>query len=236
ARAANEAKGQILANTSHELRTPLGAIIGVLSAFEGTPLTKDQKEMVQIMMRASDIVLAVVNDILDAAKLEAQKLTLVNRTFDLLFLVEETIDIFGEQAGNKRIELILDCDPTSLPKYVKSDPDSIKFTETGEVVLKISMASSNKLITKGIDSRDENNVIGKEKLFMEFVDTGIGIDAVFMTRIWDSFSQEDASTTRLHGGTGLGLSICKHLITINGGEFGVESELGKGSRFWFTWN
>ena len=105
------------------MRTPLGAIIGVLSAFEDTQLTEDQKDMVQIMSRASDVVLAVVNDILDAAKLEAKKVTLMNRTFDLFDLMEKTIEIFGEKAGTKKIELILCCDPTSLPKYVKSDPE-----------------------------------------------------------------------------------------------------------------
>ncbi|CAG8722744.1 5195_t:CDS:2, partial [Acaulospora colombiana] len=122
AKAANEAKVQILNKTSHELRTPLGAIIGVLSAFEDTPLTDDQKEMVHIMMRASDIVLSVVNDILDAAKLEAQKMILANKTFDLPRLVDETLNILGEKAGNKKIELIVCCDHT-LPRYVKSDPD-----------------------------------------------------------------------------------------------------------------
>jgi len=102
-----------------ELRTPLGAIIGVLSAFEETQLSEEQKDMVHMMTRASDVVLSVVNDILDAAKLEAQKITLINRTFDLLDLIEKTIEIFGERAGTKQIELILCCEPTSLPKYVK---------------------------------------------------------------------------------------------------------------------
>ncbi|CAG8447486.1 9831_t:CDS:10 [Acaulospora colombiana] len=123
AKKANEAKGQILANTSHELRTPLGAVIGLLSAFEDTLLTEDQKEMVRVMTRASDAVLSVIGNILDAAKLEAQKVTLVNRDFDLLHMVEETINILGEKAGAKQLELILRYDHTSLPKYVNSDPD-----------------------------------------------------------------------------------------------------------------
>ncbi|CAG8598945.1 4607_t:CDS:2, partial [Acaulospora morrowiae] len=223
------------------LRTPLGAIIGVLSAFEDTPLTKDQKEMVHIMTRASDVVLSVVNNILDAAKLEAQKITLLNRTFDLLQVVEETLYILGEKAGNKQIELVLRYDHKTLPKYVKSDPDrlqqvlinllsnSVKFTETGEVVLRISMASSNK-------SAIEENIVEKDTLFVEIIDTGIGIDSKFIKHIWESFAQADSSMTRRHDGTGLGLSICRHLVTINGGELGVTSELRKGSRFWFTWN
>jgi signal transduction histidine kinase len=86
-------------------------------------MTDDQKDMIQIMSRASDVVLAVVNDILDAAKLEAQKIKLVSRTFDLFDLVEKTIELFGEKAGTKQIELILSCEPNNLPKYVKSDPE-----------------------------------------------------------------------------------------------------------------
>ncbi|KAG9288146.1 hypothetical protein G9A89_000941 [Geosiphon pyriformis] len=247
AKAANEAKSQILANTSHELRTPLGAIIGVLSAFEDTPLSSDQRDMVEIMTRASDVVLSVVNDILDAAKLEAQKITLMNRTFDLFDLVEKTIEIFGERAGTKQIELVLLFAPTELPKYVKSDPErlqqilmnllsnSVKFTESGEIVLKISLASSDVQVKEtGADT--EPNIVKTGTLLVELTDTGIGIDPAFMKDIWESFSQGDPSMTRRQDGTGLGLSICKHLVSINGGDLGVQSELGKGSRFWFTWN
>ncbi|CAG8447513.1 9833_t:CDS:2 [Acaulospora colombiana] len=229
ARAANEAKGQILANTSHELRTPLGAIIGVLSAFEGTPLTKDQEDMVQIMTRTSEVVLSVVNNILDAAKLEAQKISLVDKDFALLHVVEETISIIGERAGAKQLELILCYEYKSLPNYIKSDPDSVKFTETGEIILKVSMAS-DKFVT------GENDVKENCTLYVELTDTGIGIDPEFMKHMWESFSQADASITRRQDGTGLGLSICKHLVTMNGGQIGATSELGKGSRFWFTWN
>ena len=103
----------------------MGAIIGVLSAFEDTAMTDDQKDMIQIMSRASDVVLAVVNDILDAAKLEAQKIKLVNRTFDLFDLVEKTVELFGGRAGTKQIEMILNCEQSSLPKYVKSDPERL---------------------------------------------------------------------------------------------------------------
>ncbi|KAG9307824.1 hypothetical protein G9A89_023389 [Geosiphon pyriformis] len=245
AKAANEAKSQILANTSHELRTPLGAIIGVLSALEDTPLSTDQKDMVQIMTRASDVVLSVVNDILDAAKLEAQKITLACRTFDLFDLVEKTIEIFGERAGTKQIELVLIFDPTELPKYVKSDPErlqqilmnllsnSLKFTDSGEIVLKISSIDVQNTET---ELYSEPNTHKTGSLLIELTDTGIGIDPVFIKDIWDSFSQGDPSMTRRQDGTGLGLSICKHLVSINGGDLGVQSELNKGSRFWFTWN
>ncbi|KAG9305216.1 hypothetical protein G9A89_010724 [Geosiphon pyriformis] len=247
AKAANEAKGQILANTSHELRTPLGAIIGVLSAFEDTTLSPDQKDMVQIMTRASDVVLSVVNDILDAAKLEAQKITLTNRNFDLFELVEKTIEIFGEKAGSKKIELVLFFEPNELPQKVNSDPkrlrqilinllsNSVKFTESGQILLKISLVSYSEEL-KQTESDKGPNLVKFGNLLFELTDTGMGIDPAFMKDIWESFSQGDPSMTRRQDGTGLGLSICKHLVTLNGGDLGAQSELGKGSRFWFTWN
>ncbi|KAF0544556.1 protein-histidine kinase [Gigaspora margarita] len=120
---ANITKSQILANTSHELRTPLNAILGILSLFEGTNLNTDQKDMFRMMSHASNVILSIVNDILDVAKLEAQKLTLVNRTFDLLELIEGTIETFGKKSSDKKIELILNCDMDILPRYVKSDPE-----------------------------------------------------------------------------------------------------------------
>ncbi|CAG8453807.1 11878_t:CDS:10 [Diversispora eburnea] len=223
----SEPEKMILQQITSQIGTPLGAIIGVLSAFEEAQLTEEQRDMVQIMSRASDVVLSVVNDILDAAKLEAQKITLMNRTFDLIDLIEKTIEIFGEKAGKKQIELIL-CIENALPKFVKSDPErfqqilmnllsnSVKFTENGEIVLKISM----------MDEIDESDINEKGTLYIELIDTDI----------WESFSQGDPSSTRVQDGTGLGLSICKHLVTINGGKLGVTSKLGKGSRFWFTWN
>ncbi|RIB28825.1 hypothetical protein C2G38_2156931 [Gigaspora rosea] len=237
---ANNAKGQILANTSHdinftELRTPLGAIVGMLSSFEGTNLTVDQRGMINIMARASDVVLSIINNILDAAKLEAHKITLVNRTFDLLELFDDTIEMFGEKAGSKKIELIINYDVDKLPRYVKSDPERIKFTEQGEIILTISMPSCEVI--------DENNVnptssqiLNKGVLLIELCDTGIGMDPEYIQYAWKSFSRGDMSITRRQDGTGLGLSICKSLIEINGGEINAESQLGKGSKFWFKWN
>ncbi|RIB31025.1 hypothetical protein C2G38_2136120 [Gigaspora rosea] len=210
---ANNTKGQILANTSHghnftELRTPLGAIVGILSSFEGTNLTVDQRDMINIMARASDVALSIINNILDIEKLEAQKITLVNRTFDLLELFDDTIEMFGEKAG-------------------------IKFTKQGEIILTISMLSREVI--------DENNVnlansqiIKKGVLLIELCDTGIGMDPEYIQHAWKSFSQGDMS--RRQDGVGLGLSICKNLIEINGGKINAESQLGKGSKFWFTWN
>ncbi|KAF0559597.1 protein-histidine kinase [Gigaspora margarita] len=244
---ANKAKSQILANTSHELRTPLGAIVGILSSFENTSLNTDQRDMINIMAHASDIVLSIVNDILDAAKLEAGKVTLTNRTFDLLELFEDTIEKYGKRAGTKKIDFIVNCEIDSFPRYVKSDPDrvkqvlshllsnSVKFTDKGKIVLTISIR-----LQEVIDNDKERPTYGQMVqrgcLLIELYDTGIGIDPEYIKHAWQSFSQGDMSITKMQDGTGLGLSICKHLVEINGGEIKVESELGKGSKFWFTWN
>ncbi|KAF0441226.1 protein-histidine kinase [Gigaspora margarita] len=247
AEAANRAKSQILANTSHELRTPLGAIIGILSSFDSTNLTIDQKEMINIMACGSDIVLSIVNDILDVAKLEAQKITLMNTTFDLLELFESTIESFGKKAGTKRIELIVNCEVDMLPRYIKSDPErlkqvlsnllsnSIKFIKKGKIVVTISMQLSD-VIDKDKNKQTYGQTIKKGNLLVELYDTGIGIDPEYIKHAWQSYSQNDMSMTNAQGGTGLGLSICKSLVEINGGEINVESQLGKGSKFWFTWN
>ncbi|RIB06139.1 hypothetical protein C2G38_538757 [Gigaspora rosea] len=226
---ANITKSQILANTSHELRTPLNAITGLLSLFEGTNLNTDQKDMFSIMSRASDVILSIVNDILDVAKLEAQKLTLVNRIFDLIELIEGIIETFGKKAGDKKIELILNYDIDILPRYVKSDPErlkqvlshllsnAVKFTNKGEIILTVSMQS-------------------QEVFEIELCDTGIGIDPEYIQHAWKSFTQGDTSIIRNQDGTGIGLSICKNLVELNGGKIKVKSQLGKGSKFWFTWN
>ncbi|KAF0532045.1 protein-histidine kinase [Gigaspora margarita] len=244
---ANKTKSQILANTSHELRTPLGAIVGILSSFENTALTTDQRDMINIISCASDIVLSIINDVLDAARLEARKVTLTNRTFNLLELFEGTIEKYEKRAGDKKIELIVNCEVDMLPRYVKSDPDrlkqvlshllsnSVKFTNEGKIVLKISIQSQ-----EDIDEGKENPICGQVVkrgcLLIELYDTGIGMDPDYIENAWKSYSRGDMSITKTQDGTGLGLSICKNLVEINGGEIKVESVLRKGSKFWFTWN
>ncbi|RIB10547.1 hypothetical protein C2G38_2205778 [Gigaspora rosea] len=225
AEAASMAKSQILANTSHELRTPLGAIIGILSTFENTSLTADQREMINIMSCGSDIVLSIVNDILDVARLEAQKITLANTTFDLLELFENTIESFGKKAGTKRIELIVNCEVDKLPRYIKSDPERIKFTNEGKIIVTISMQLQD------VIDEDKN-----KQTYGQTIKKGNFIDQKYIKQAWQSYSQSDMSMTKTQDGTGLGLSICKSLVEINGGEIDVESQLGKGSKFWFTWN
>ncbi|RIB01882.1 histidine kinase-like ATPase [Gigaspora rosea] len=245
---ANNAKTQILANTSHELRTPLGAIEGMMPSLLGTTLTNEQKDMLNIISNAADIVLSIINDILNVAKLEAKKIILVNRTFDLLNSFESTINIFGKKAATKNIELIVNCEIDILPRYVKNDPErlnqvlthllsnSVKFTNEGEIVLTISMQPREDIEKNNEKNSSCDQVVKKEKLLIELSDTGIGINPEYIKHAWESFSQGDMSITKNQDGTGLGLSICKNLVEINGGEIKVESRLGKGSKFSFTWN
>ncbi|RIB29099.1 hypothetical protein C2G38_2239112 [Gigaspora rosea] len=245
---ANHANTQILANTSHELRTPLSAIVGIIPSLEGTTLTIEQKDMLNIISNAADNVLSLVNDVLNVAKLEAKKFILVNRTFDLLNTLESTIIIFGKKAATKNIELIVNCEIDMLPRYVKSDPErlnqvlthllsnSVKFTKEGEIVLTISMQPREIIEELNEENSSYDQVVKKEKLLIQLSDTGIGINPEYLNHVWESFSQGDMSMTKKQDGAGLGLSICKNLVEINGGEIKVESQLGKGSKFSFTWN
>ncbi|RIB26103.1 hypothetical protein C2G38_2164178 [Gigaspora rosea] len=233
---ANNAKIQILANTSHVLRTPLGAIVGMISSLEDTTLTTEQKDMLNIISNTADIVLSIVNNVLNVAKLEAKKFILVNRTFDLLNTLENTIIIFGKKAATKNIELIVNCEIVMLPRYVKSDPERVKFTNEGEIVLSISMQPREVNEENNEENSSYDQVVAKEKLLIQLSDTGIGINPEYLKHAWESFSQGDMSMTKEQDGAGLGLSICKNLVEINGGEIKVESQLRKGSTFSFTWN
>ncbi|RIB26180.1 hypothetical protein C2G38_2240915 [Gigaspora rosea] len=237
AEAANNIKNQILANTSHELRTPLGAIIGVLTSIESAIFTDDQKDMINILLYASDIVLLRINEILNVVKLEAPNIILMNKTFNLLELFENTIEKFGKGAGVKNIELILNCDVDELSRYVKSDPErldqvlshlllnSFAFTERAEIILTISM-QSQEVINENEENSTYGQMLKKGNLLIELHDTGVGMDPEYMQHIWKSFSQGNKS----------GLSICKSLVEVNGGKIEVESQLGKGSKYWFTWD
>ncbi|CAG8486824.1 6677_t:CDS:10, partial [Scutellospora calospora] len=218
-KAANNVKSLILANVSHELRTPLGAIIGITSSFENELSTIQQKEMAKILLNVSDSVLSMVNNFLNEAKLEKHKNTSI--TFNLLDLFEDTIELFSEGVGNKQVELILNYESDTLPRYVKSEPERIKFTKEGEIILQVSLK------TQSISYEKFGSEIAKKAtLLVELSDTGIGSE--FINNIWKGNFNVN--------GTGFGLMTCKKLVDINGGEIGVESQLGKGSKFWFAWN
>ncbi len=238
AEAATRAKSEFLAVMSHEIRTPMNVVIGMAQLLSETPLTEDQQDCVQAVHTAGDSLLAIINDILDFSKIEAGKLDLESIEFSLRDCVEDVAEILAAKAREKHLEFPVFID-RRVPDRVKGDParlkqvvinfvnNAIKFTEAGCIEICIFP------IERSPDERSADASAQSTSIRCEVRDTGIGIPENRKHRLFQSFSQVDASTTRKYGGTGLGLAISKRLIEAMGGQVGVESEEGEGSTFWF---
>ena len=230
---ANRTKSEFLATMSHEVRTPITGIMGFADMLLGDDLTKVSKEKVYRIKDATRSLLTIINDILDMSKLEAGKMEIENIDFHLPSMINDVLALFGEKRKGKRgkglkLETTLaddfpdsvNCDPIRLRQVlVNLIGNAVKFTKEGSVTVEGTLCQSDD---------------GKDFLRIAIHDTGIGMTPESIAKLFSDFTQADASITRRFEGTGLGLSICKRLIEMMGGEIGIESEVGKGSTFWFT--